>query len=64
LAHFRDFSYFLFRRAPIEIPHSNKGYDFEALSFPVIGACIDVQRQMGLHCEEEDYQLVIFKDGN
>jgi GxxExxY protein len=35
---------------------SNKGYDFSALSYAVIGACQDVQRQLGLHCMEVDYQ--------
>jgi hypothetical protein len=28
---------------------STKGYSFEALSHAVIGACIDVQRQPGVH---------------
>jgi GxxExxY protein len=32
---------------------------FEALSGKVIAACIDVQRQMGLHCKEADYQRAL-----
>jgi len=35
-------------------PRSAKGYDFDALSYVVIGACIDVQRQLGPHCMEVD----------
>jgi GxxExxY protein len=35
---------------------SQKGYDFDELSHAVIGACIDVQHQLGLHCMEVDYQ--------
>jgi GxxExxY protein len=38
---------------------SVKGYDFESLSYEVIGACIDVQRQLGSHCKEEDYQRAV-----
>lgn len=38
---------------------SRKGYDFESLSYTVIGICIDVQRQLGLHCKEEDYQRAV-----
>ena len=38
---------------------STKGYDFEPLSYEVIGACIDVQRQLGSHCKEEDYQRAV-----
>lgn len=34
-------------------------HQFEALSHKVIGACIDVQRQMGLHCMEVDYQRAL-----
>jgi len=41
------------------MPLSKKGYDFESLSYTVIGACIDVQRQLGLHCKEEDYQRAL-----
>ncbi len=35
---------------------STKGHKFEDLSYIVIGACIEVQRQLGLHCMEVDYQ--------
>ena len=38
---------------------SRKGYDFETLSRAVIGACIDVQRQLGVHCMEVDYQRAL-----
>ena len=38
---------------------STKGYGFEGLSYDVIGACIDVQRQLGLHCMEVDYQRAL-----
>lgn len=38
---------------------STKGYDFERLSHDVIGACIDVQRQLGVHCMEVDYQCAL-----
>ena len=38
---------------------SRKGYDFGALSHAVIGACIDVQRQLGVHCMEVDYQRAL-----
>lgn len=38
---------------------SRKGYGFEKLSYEVIGACIDVQRQMGVHCMEVDYQRAL-----
>lgn len=34
-------------------------YDFEPLSRAVLGACIDVQRQLGLHCMEVDYQRAL-----
>jgi len=40
-------------------PRSAKGYEFEQLSYDVIGACIDVQRQLGLHCMEVDYQRAL-----
>ena len=39
--------------------NSTQGHDFEPLSYAVIGACIDVQRQMGLHCKEVDYQRAL-----
>ncbi|MGH2458171.1 MAG: GxxExxY protein [Chloroflexota bacterium] len=35
------------------------GYDFEPLSRLVIGACIDVQRQLGVNCMEVDYQRAL-----
>lgn len=38
---------------------STKGYKFEALPHAVIGACIDVQRQLGVHCMEVDYQRTL-----
>jgi len=38
---------------------SAKGYDFGSLSHRVIGACIDVQRQLGVHCMEVDYQRAL-----
>jgi len=38
---------------------STKGYDFEELSHNVIGACIEVQRQLGVHCMEVDYQRAL-----
>ncbi|HVC32737.1 MAG TPA: GxxExxY protein [Chloroflexota bacterium] len=34
-------------------------HDFEPLSRLVITACIDVQRQRGLHCMEVDYQRAL-----
>ena len=40
-------------------PTSRKGYDFSPLSFAVIGACQDVQRQLGVHCMEVDYQRAL-----
>ena len=40
-------------------PASHQGYDFSPLSYAVIGACQDVQRQMGLHCMEVDYQRAL-----
>ena len=40
-------------------PVSTKGYQFELLSHAVIGACIDVQRQLGMHCMEVDYQRAL-----
>ena len=39
--------------------HSIQGHDFEPLSYEVIGACIDVQRQLGVHCMEVDYQRAL-----
>jgi GxxExxY protein len=40
-------------------PDSRKGYNFDALSYAVIGACQDVQRQLGVHCMEVDYQRAL-----
>lgn len=40
-------------------PTSRQGYDFNALSYAVIGACQDVQRQLGVHCMEVDYQRAL-----
>ena len=40
-------------------PASHKGYNFSALSYAVIGACQDVQRQLGVHCIEVDYQRAL-----
>lgn len=34
-------------------------HKFEALSYNIIGACIDVQRQLGTHCMEVDYQRAL-----
>ncbi len=34
-------------------------HGFEPLSNAVLGACIDVQRQMGVHCMEVDYQRAL-----
>jgi hypothetical protein len=41
------------------MPTSKKGYDFSELSYAVIGACQDVQRQLGVHCMEVDYQRAL-----
>jgi GxxExxY protein len=38
---------------------SKKGYQFGQLSYDTIGACIDVQRQLGIHCMEVDYQRAL-----
>ena len=38
---------------------SRQGYEFEALSYAVFGACIAVQRQMGVHCMEVDYRRAL-----
>jgi len=35
------------------------GYVFERLSYVVWGACIEVQRQLGPHCMEVDYQRAL-----
>ncbi len=34
-------------------------YTFEPLSYAVFGACIEVQRQLGPHCMEVDYQRAL-----
>lgn len=34
-------------------------HTFEPLSCEVLGACIEVQRQLGLHCKEVDYQRAL-----
>lgn len=34
-------------------------HPFEHLSYQVFGACIDVQRQLGPHCMEIDYQRAL-----
>ena len=34
-------------------------HQFEPLSYKVFGACIAVQRQLGLHCMEVDYQRAL-----
>ena len=35
------------------------GHGFETLSYSVWGACIEVQRQLGPHCMEVDYQRAL-----
>ena len=41
-------------------PAERRGkHQFEKLSYNVIGACIDVQRQLGVHCMEVDYQRAL-----
>jgi len=40
-------------------PLSRKGYHFEQLSNDTIHACIDVQRQLDIHCMEVDYQRAL-----
>ena len=40
-------------------PLSKKGYQFEPLSHNTLNACVDVQRQLGLHCKEVDYQRAL-----
>lgn len=39
-------------------PHKGK-HQFEPLSYRIIGACIDVQKQLGVHCMEVDYQRAL-----
>ena len=38
---------------------SSKGHAFSRLSYETIGACIEVQRQLGVHCMEIDYQRAL-----
>jgi hypothetical protein len=38
---------------------SKKGYPFNQLSYDTIGACLDVQSQLGVHCMEVDYQRAL-----
>ncbi len=35
------------------------GHTFEGLSYAVWGACIEVQRQLGPHCMEVDYERAL-----
>ncbi len=35
------------------------GHIFESVSYEVFGACIEVQRQLGPHCMEVDYQRAL-----
>ncbi len=34
-------------------------HEFEPLSHAVLGACIDVQRHLGMHCREVDYHRAL-----
>ncbi len=34
-------------------------HEFEPLSHAVLGACIDVQRHLGVHCREVDYHRAL-----
>ena len=38
---------------------SRKGHGFSQLSYDTIGACIEVQSQLGVHCMEVDYQRAL-----
>jgi len=40
-------------------PSSTKGHTFSQLSYDTIGACIEVQSQLGVHCMEVDYQRAL-----
>jgi GxxExxY protein len=40
-------------------PHDGHTHSFERLSYDTIGACIEVQRQLGRHCMEVDYQRAL-----
>jgi GxxExxY protein len=39
--------------------HHGHTHSFERLSYDTIGACIEVQRQLGRHCMEVDYQRAL-----
>lgn len=43
----------------MSIPPFPSRHTFEPLSRQVIAACIDVQRQLGMHCMEVDYQRAL-----
>jgi len=43
----------------MSLSFSENGYSFGQLSYDTIGACIDVQRQLGPHCMEVDYQRAL-----
>ena len=43
----------------MSIPPFPSRHNFEPLSRMVIAACIDVQRQLGVHCMEVDYQRAL-----
>jgi GxxExxY protein len=43
----------------MQSPLSKKGYQFGRLSYDTLGACIDVQSQLGVHCTEVDYQRAL-----
>ena len=45
--------------ASLEPRIQGKRHQFEPLSYNVIGACIDVQRQLGTHCMEVDDQRAL-----
>jgi hypothetical protein len=38
---------------------SEKGYQFGQLSYETLGACIDAQSQLGVHCMEVGYQRAL-----
>jgi hypothetical protein len=38
---------------------SRQGYSFKQVSYDTVGACIGVQRQLGVHCVEVDYQRAL-----
>jgi GxxExxY protein len=43
----------------VQEDQSRKGYEFGRLSYETIGACIAVQRQLGVHCMEVDYHRAL-----